>query len=317
MPHTAKTGEGVVGRMAPTPSSYLHIGNIFACLVAWLYARQQGGKVILRIEDLDRDRCKPEYIDAVLHDLETLGLTWDNADIVYQSQRTDAYDRAFESLEDAGILYPCFCSRADLHAASAPHRGERYLYAGTCRHLSDGDRAEKAKSRPPAYRVHVPHASFGTDDILQGRFEQELDDECGDFIVKRSDGIYAYQLAVVVDDLAQGVNQVVRGIDLLDSTPQQIYLRSILNPAAQQVTYAHIPLLLDKDGRRLAKRDRDMGLPAILTRFKGVEHLLGHLAKLTGIRPDDEPLSAQELIAHSSLDALAGRKSITWRLPGE
>lgn len=315
MPASALAGEGVVGRMAPTPSSYLHIGNIVACLVAWLAARQRGGRIVLRIEDLDRERCKDEYIESIFHNLETLGLTWDNESIVYQSQRTARYDEVFEMLQDADLLYPCFCSRADLHAASAPHRGERYIYAGTCRALTASQRASRAQKRNPAFRLKVPQKTIHFEDMLQGMREQELSAECGDFIVKRSDGVYAYQLAVVVDDLDQDVNQVVRGIDLLDSTPQQMFLRSLVDAEAKPVSYAHIPLLLDEQGRRLSKRDRDMGLPAILERFKSVEHLLGYLSHLIGIRPDNEPLSAHELIEHSDLSALAHKQAITWRLP--
>ena len=302
--------------MAPTPSSNLHIGNIAACLIAWLFARQHGGSVILRIEDLDKERSKPEYIQSVLHDLETLGLVWDNEEIIYQSNRTSRYDEVFEKLDKAGVLYPCYCSRADLHAASAPHRGERYLYAGTCRNLSPAERQAKSLSRNAAYRIRVPKHMFDFEDALQGRYRQELESECGDFIVKRSDGVYAYQLAVVVDDLDQGINQVVRGIDLLDSTPQQMYVRSLIDPDASAVAYAHIPLLLDERGRRLSKRDHDMGLEAILGHFRTVEHLIGYLAHVLGIRPDAEPLSAQELIECSDLQALVGKQSISWRLPG-
>ena len=305
---------GVVGRMAPTPSACLHIGNIFACLVAWLEARSHGGEVVLRIEDLDPARSKQHFIDSILHDLETLGLYWDNAHIMYQSERDAAYEQAFQALEAEGLLYPCFCTRADLHAASAPHIGEKYLYAGTCRDLDENQRAERAKHRQPATRVRVPNTRYQIEDDLQGTYSQDLAAECGDFIVRRSDGVFSYQLAVVVDDLAQGVTQVVRGIDLLDSSPQQRYLRELIAPDAPALEYAHVPLLLDEQGRKLSKRDHDLGLPGLLERFGDVPHLIGHLCGITGLRPDTEPITAEELISEYTLEPLKGTHSITWRL---
>jgi len=301
-----------VGRMAPTPSAGLHVGNIFSCLVTWLAARSGGGRVLLRIEDLDPARSKRTYADAIMHDLETLGLTWDNADVMWQHDRSGAYDEAFRTLQAQGIVYPCFCSRADLHAASAPHVGERYLYAGTCRGLSAEEVADRAKRRPPAYRVRVPEREYRILDAIQGAFHQQLDTDCGDFIIRRSDGIYSYQLAVVVDDLAQGVTQVVRGFDLLECAPQQEFLRAALNPQAPALAYAHVPMLFDGEGRRLSKRDHDQTLDGLLEHFKTPEALLGHLAFITGLQPVDEPATAESLVAGFSFDLLAGKKSITW-----
>ena len=308
---TDTSAHGVLGRLAPTPSAGLHIGNIFACLVAWLDAKSQGGEVLLRIEDLDPERSKQIHIDAILRDLELLGLTWDNADIVYQSERTEAYERAYERLEDLDLVYPCYCTRADLHAASAPHVGEKYLYAGTCRYRVS---PPHDFTRQPAARLIVPDDSFAIQDVIQGAYRQNLARECGDFIIRRSDGVFSYQLAVVVDDLAQGVTDVVRGIDLLDSAPQQNYLRSLLAPEAASLTYAHIPLLLDERGRKLSKRDHDLGLPGLLEHFKTVPRLLGHLCAITGLREDDEPIRADELIHEFSFEPLRGKQSLTWHL---
>ena len=305
----------MVGRLAPTPSAGLHVGNIFSCLVAWLYARKAHGSVILRIEDVDRARCRTEYVDSILQDLQTLGLTWDNDVILFQAARTSAYDAAFEQLEATGLVYPCFCSRADLHAASAPHAGEHFVYAGTCRHYCESQRREMWEKRRPAMRLAVPDKRFTVDDMLQGPYRQNLARECGDYIIRRSDGIYSYQLAVVVDDLAQGVNQVVRGFDLLECAPQQEYLRSLLQPGVAPIEYAHVPLLLDENGRRLAKRDRDMGLAGIMEHFRRVEDFLGYLAHLTGLAPTSQAISAQELIQAADIDALKGKRQITWRLP--
>ena len=311
----AQMGKGVVGRMAPTPSSSLHIGNLFASLVAWLAAKSRGGRILLRIEDVDRDRSRQEHIDGIFRDLEALGLYWDNEEIVYQSSRTDAYDAAMERLKAQRAVYPCFCSRADLHAASAPHVGEHFVYAGTCRNLTPERITELRAHRSPAMRLHVPDAEICVDDAIQGPYCQNLACECGDYIVRRSDGIYAYQLAVVVDDLAQGVNQVVRGYDLLECAPQQEFLRHLLDADAPEVEYAHVPLLLDTQGRRLAKRDRDMGLPGLLDVFGDVPHLIGYLAALTGLRDDAEPITVQELIGEFSFERLRGKQSITWALP--
>ena len=314
-PSGRPVGERVVGRLAPTPSAGLHIGNIFSCLVAWLAARSRGGEVVLRIEDVDRARCRREYVDAILRDLETLGITWDNTKVMFQSERTAAYDAAFARLDALGDVYPCFCSRADLHAASAPHAGEHYVYAGTCRYLTDEQRAERSAIRPPAYRLAVPSKTMEIDDKIQGRYSQDLALGCGDFIIRRSDGVYSYQLAVVVDDLAQGVNQVVRGYDLLESAPQQDYLRCLIDPDAPLISYAHVPLLLDEKGRRLSKRDRDMGLEGLLEHFGDVPHLLGHLAEITGLQPDDTPVTAEDLVPAFDFSLLQGKRTLTWKLP--
>ena len=239
----------------------MHAGNVFAALTAWLVAKSQGGRIVLRIEDLDAERSKPVYIDAVQRDFEALGLTWDEGPY-FQHDRTEAYRAAYDELRERGLVYPCFCTRADLHAASAPHRGEKPVYPGTCRHLGDGERAVRAQQRMPAQRLIVPDREVAFVDQVQGPYAQNLAADCGDFLVQRSDGAFAYQLAVVVDDAAQGVTSVVRGVDLLCSTPQQLYLQELLG--LPHPVYAHIPLLVAERDRRLSKRDRDAALDAAL-----------------------------------------------------
>lgn len=291
----------VVGRFAPSPTGRMHAGNIFAALMAWLVAKVQGGSIVLRIEDLDRQRSKAEYIDQVQRDFEALGLTWDKGPF-YQGARDEAYRAAFDALVMKGLVYPCFCSRADLHAASAPHRGEKLVYAGTCRNLTQEQRAARVKQKDPAYRLVVPHETFQLHDLIQGGFRQMLDEDCGDFLIRRSDGAFAYQLAVVVDDAEQGITSIVRGMDLLCSTPQQMYLQALLG--FPQPQYAHIPLLVGEKDRRLSKRDHDASLDALLHRFGTARGIIGHIAWLTGIIDSDEPCSPDELLSCFDLDRL-------------
>ena len=298
---TASSSAPVVGRFAPSPTGRMHAGNVFAALTAWLVAKSQGGRIVLRIEDLDAERSKPVYIDAVQRDLEALGLTWDEGPY-FQHDRTEAYRAAYDELRERGLVYPCFCTRADLHAASAPHRGEKPVYPGTCRHLSDGERAARAQQRMPAQRLIVPDREVAFVDQVQGSYAQNLAADCGDFLVQRSDGAFAYQLAVVVDDAAQGVTSVVRGVDLLCSTPQQLYLQELLG--LPHPAYAHIPLLVAERDRRLSKRDRDAALDALLARFKTPAAVIGHIAGLTGLAPTCDPATPEELLATFDLVAL-------------
>lgn len=291
----------VVGRFAPSPTGRMHAGNVFAALVAWLVAKSQGGRVVLRIEDLDAERSKPAYIDAVQRDFEALGLTWDEGPC-FQHDRTEAYRAAFEELRGRGLVYPCFCTRADLHAASAPHRGEKPVYPGTCCGLSAAERAIRAQERTPAQRLMVPDERIAFVDQVQGPYEQNLARDCGDFLVRRSDGAFAYQLAVVVDDAAQGVTSVVRGVDLLCSTPQQLYLQQLLG--LPHPAYAHIPLLVAEHDRRLSKRDRDAALDQLLARFKTPAGVIGHIAGIVGLAPTCDPATPEELLATFDLDAL-------------
>ena len=302
--------EKVIGRFAPSPTGRMHAGNIYAALVAWLIAKSQGGEIVLRIEDLDRERSKPEFIDAVQRDFEMLGLTWDHG-LFFQHDRDEAYAAAFNSLVERGLVYPCYCTRADLHAASAPHRGEKLVYPGTCRSLSVDERAAReASGRKPAMRLIVPDEIISFRDTIQGEYSQNLEFDCGDFLIRRSDQAFAYQLAVVVDDAAQGVNCVVRGVDLLCSTPQQIYLQDLLG--LPHPAYGHIPLLVAERDRRLSKRDHDASLDALLARFGSPEAIIGHIAGVVGLASTTEPTTPEQLLSCFSLKNLHGRIQIAW-----
>lgn len=279
----------------------MHLGNLWSALLAWLSARSQGGGMVLRLEDLDPDRCRREYCDQVMRDLDWLGLDWDG-EPVYQSQRSDAYRAAFEALDRQGLIYPCFCTRAERLAASAPHRSDGViLYDGRCRRLSPAERQALAARRSPAWRVAVPEREFIVQDLLQGEVRENLARDCGDFILRRSDGVYAYQLAVVVDDGAMGVTQVVRGSDLLSSTPRQLWLQEELGLPHPE--YGHVPLLLAPDGRRLAKRDRDQELGRLQSRFTAPE-LVGRLAHLAGLLPEYAPVTPADLLPYFSWSRL-------------
>ncbi len=277
----------VVGRFAPSPSGRMHLGNVFTALLAWLSVRSQNGKMLLRIEDLDPDRSKQCYIDALKEDLHWLGLDWDE-EMPQQSQRAELYAQYFDCLP----VYPCYCTRNELHDASAPHASDgRLLYAGTCRNLSEAERAEK--TRTPAWRVRVPNREICFTDGVFGTVCENLENECGDFIVRRSDGVYAYQLAVVCDDALGGVTEVVRGCDLLDSTPRQIWLYETLGFSAPQ--FYHVPLLVAPDGRRLSKRERDLDLAHLRTCLSA-EQIIGKLAFLCGLQEENRPTKAPDLL---------------------
>lgn len=265
--------------------------------------------MVLRIEDLDPDRSKQEYVDAIMRDYERMGLTWDEGPY-FQSERGEAYREAFEKLDSQGLVYPCFCSRADLHASSAPHHGEPFVYPGTCRRLDVRQREARMKERRPAWRLAVEPVVVGFEDAFQGTVRQDLARECGDFIVRRSDGAFAYQLAVVLDDAEQGVTNVVRGFDLLTSTPRQIHLQNLLGLPNPE--YGHVPLVVNGAGKRLSKRDHDAGIDELFEAFKTPEAIVGRLAALSGLMPDDTPLTVEELSAEADFDALFGRQTLVW-----
>lgn len=280
----------VVGRFAPTPSGRMHLGNVFAALIAWLSVRSQGGSLVLRMEDLDTERTKAEYAQVLREDLLWLGLDWDE-ETPPQSERSSVYTQYFEKLMDEGLLYPCYCTRSQLHSVNAPHLSDgTYVYSGTCARLTDAQRA--ATGRVPAWRVRVPDRQWTVDDKAQGIFRQNLKDDCGDFVVRRADGVFVYQLAVTVDDGEAGVTEVVRGLDLLGSAPRQMYLQELFGFFHPQ--YAHVPMLLAPDGRRLSKRDKDLDL-GVLRQHLSPEALLGNLACAAGLIDRSKPVSAREL----------------------
>lgn len=296
------------GRFAPTPSGRMHLGNVFALLMAWLSARASDGNIVLRIEDLDPRAQDPHAADLLMNDLEWLGLDWDEGPY-YQSQRGELYDEAIRRLDDANLTYPCFCSRSELHAATAPHASDgTYVYSGTCRNLTPEEVARKSTIRPPATRLKVPDVDdpAGTItfcDLAYGPCQEVLAQDCGDFIVRRSDGVVAYQLAVVVDDALMGVNEVVRGRDLLGSSARQIYLARTLG--WQPPTFGHVPLLIAPDGRRLSKRERDLDLGNLRTRGVDPRRITGELAAIVGLVEPGSTLSPTELIEFFSWETIA------------
>ena len=284
-----------VGRFAPTPSGRMHLGNVFAGLIAWLSVRQQDGSMVLRMEDLDTQRTNAEFAAVLREDLRWFGLDWD-VETPPQSQRSDVYTRYFEQLKERNLLYPCYCTRSQLHNVNAPHQSDgTYVYTGTCRNLTEAEKA--AFDRAPAWRVKVPEEIWELDDLAQGHFSQNLQTECGDFVVRRADGIFVYQLAVTVDDGEAGVTEVVRGMDLLGSAPRQMYLQSLFG--FPHPRYGHVPMLLAPDGRRLSKRDRDLDVGQLRRQFSP-EQIIGALAFSAGLIDQNVPISAQELLPHFS-----------------
>ena len=288
-----------IGRFAPTPSGRMHLGNVFTALVAWLSVRSQKGQLVLRMEDLDTQRTSAEFAQVLREDLLWLGLDWD-METPPQSQRSAVYDRYFEQLMDLGLLYPCYCTRSQLHNVNAPHLSDgTYVYPGTCRDLTQAQR--DAFHRDPAWRVKVTDSRWELEDLCQGRYIQNLQEECGDFVVRRADGVYVYQLAVTVDDGESGVTEVVRGTDLLSSAPRQMYLQDLFG--FENPTYGHVPLLLAADGRRLSKRDRDLDMGALRSRCTP-EKLLGVLAHAAQLTDTPSPISARELASVFSWEKL-------------
>ncbi|MGM9614294.1 MAG: glutamate--tRNA ligase family protein [Oscillospiraceae bacterium] len=287
-----------VGRFAPSPSGYMHMGNLLAMLLAWLDVRAQNGKMIFRMEDLDPARSKPEYIAALADDLTWLGLDWDEgfpAPGYAQSERTAIYEEYFAALQKKGLLYPCYCTRAErLAAASAPHPGEASADRSCrCAHLTTRERADlEAAGRQPAWKIRTPDRSVSVTDGHYGAYTRRLARDDGDFIVRRRDGVFAYQLAVSVDDMLMGVTRVVRGRDLLSSAPRQSWLIETLGGTPP--TYCHAPLLTAGDGK-LSKRLGSLSTQ-VLRRDMTPEALTGKLACLCGLTPTDEPITPVELI---------------------
>ena len=290
----------VVGRFAPSPSGRLHLGNLACSLLAWLSARSQGGRIVLRIEDLDAERCPRKYADALEEDLRWLGLVWDEGGSsggpngpYYQSECADIYTESYNKLEAQGLVYPCFCSRAQLHAASAPHTSDgNVIYPGTCRGLTAEQIAEKRKKKAPAYRLMVPDEDIAFTDGCMGPHTENLLRDCGDFYLRRADGVFAYQLAVVVDDALMGVDEVVRGSDLLSSTPRQLWLYRELGLTPPK--FYHLPLLLASDGRRLSKRDGDQSLENLRAKYTP-EEIIGKLAFACSLQASPAPTTPQAL----------------------
>ncbi len=292
-----------VGRFAPSPSGYMHMGNLLAMLLAWLDCRAHGGRLIFRMEDLDPARSRAEYAAALAEDLRWLGFDWDEGypDPAYcQSRRTELYADAFRALEARGLVYPCWCTRSQRLAASAPHPGKRSHDPGCrCAHLTAAERTALAADRRPAWKARVPDETVTVQDGHYGTYAQALAAE-GDFILRRADGVYAYQLAVSVDDMRMGVTDVVRGRDLLSSAPRQSWLIRELGGTPPR--YCHLPLLTGGNGGgKLSKRLGSLSTQALRSQY-APRKLIGRLAYLAGLLPAPEPVSPVELIPLFSWD---------------
>ena len=305
MPNTS------VGRLAPSPSGRMHLGNVYAFLVAWAVARQEGTILKLRMDDLD-ERCQnKETQQQLLKDLAWLGIDWDG-EVVWQSERIELYEEAWNYLQKTDLLYPCFCSRADLHAASAPHASDGTpIYAETCKNLTAEEIAEKSKLKQPAWRIAVPDETVSFEDEVFGHQSQNLQQESGDFILRRSDGVFAYQFCNAIDDMEMGITEIVRGCDLIPSVCRELYLFKLIpNPYSLIPTFCHIPMFVNTHHQRLAKRDKSLDLGAMQAGGYGPCDIIGHIAYLLGITEKEEPLKIEEFLCHFNIDALKGKQEI-------
>lgn len=296
---------GWTGRLAPSPTGLLHLGHARSFLVAWLSARSSGGRVVLRMEDLDPRRSSRELAAAALRDLEWLGLDWDGP-VHYQSEHREELWEGAEELLERGLAYPCVCTRREVaEAVSAPH-GATPVYPGTCRDRFDSlEEARRKSGREPALRFRVPRGEVRVEDALSGEFFQDVAAEVGDFPITSRDGQVAYQLAVVLDDARQGVTEVLRGEDLLESTPRQALL--IEDLFLERPRWAHVPLVTDGAGRRLAKRRDSLALASLAARGVAPEVLVGWLASTLGAAvadPGAEPRTPAELLSGFDLTRL-------------
>ena len=258
-----------VGRFAPSPTGPLHLGSLVAALGSYLFAKHGGGRWLVRMEDLDTPRVVPGAAPEILGALRRYGLSWDG-DVVYQSQRTALYEEALATLRERNLVYDCACSRAELQRAASAPLGREPVYPGTCRNGIPAGKTARA------VRFRAPDELIAFDDLLRGRVEENVARETGDFVVRRADGIFAYQLAVVVDDEVQGVTQVVRGGDLLSSTARQIALQNALG--YRRPEYAHLPLVVNEQGEKLGKRDGALPLDTL-----GDDRVAATLAEARGI----------------------------------
>lgn len=307
MPSFPVSTTQVRGRYAPSPTGDLHMGNLRTALLAWLFARREQGEFVLRVEDLDRPRIRAGATERMLADLRWLGLDWDEGSDCggpyapyTQSERLDIYHTYLKRLEQAGLVYPCYCSRAEIaYAASAPQQGadDGPRYPGTCRELTARQRSERERTRRPSLRLRVPDESLiHFTDLIAGPVTQHVQQAVGDFIIRRSDGIFAYQFAVVVDDALMQINQVVRGADLLSSTARQILLFQVLGFSVP--TFAHVPLIMDgTTGKRLSKRDGSSGLAPLRAAGQSPQDIIGQLAASCGLIPDGTLLTPSQLLS--------------------
>ena len=311
-----------IGRLAPSPTGALHLGNVRTFMIAWLRARSQRGRVIFRMEDLDHPKDKPGAAQAAVEDLRWLGFDWDEEYV--QSERKAIYRSAIDFLHGRGVVYPCVCSRRDVESAqSAPHDGEQLFYSGTCRgRFASWEEAvrfrrQAGSSAPPCWRFAVaPETVVTFDDVFAGRFTQEVSRTLGDFPVARDEDGAGYTLACTVDDLLMGVTEVIRGDDLLAATPAQLLLARALvpwlaerQPSAVPPAYCHVPLVVGPDGRRLAKRHGDTRVSSFRAAGWRPERVLGLLAASCGWASPDEELSLAGLLARFDLSVIPKSKA--------
>jgi glutamyl-tRNA synthetase len=289
----------VTGRFAPSPTGPLHVGNLRTALLAWLAARSSGdGRFVLRVEDLDRANASAANEARQSADLAAIGLDWDGP-TVRQSERFALYDAAIARLTAAGLTYECFCTRREIREAVVAPHGPQGAYPGTCRDLTPAERDERRRARPPALRLRAAGEPITIDDALAGSFTGPVDD----VVLRRNDGVPAYNLAVVVDDAAQGVSDVARGDDLLASTPRQVLLQRLLGLPA--VRYAHVPLVVGADGQRLAKRHGAVTLEDLARAGVAPGRVVGALGASLGLAGGSEELTAGELLPGFDLAAVA------------
>lgn len=303
----------VRGRLAPSPTGMAHLGNAWAFLLAWLSVRSQGGELVLRMEDLDLERSSPVYMQMLMSDIRWLGLDWDEGPSperempdYHQSNRFPLYEEALARLRAKGLAYPCFCSRKDLRMlANAPHLGDAGIaYPGTCRDLPEEVVRERMqRGLPYSWRFRSHHAVLAFEDMVMGRQSATLEECGGDFNMQRSDGVFSYQLAVSVDDGLMGISEVVRGRDILPSTPRQLAILDALG--MERPRYGHIPLLLGEDGERLAKRHASLSLEALRTQGVSPWRVIGLLAYAAGLTDRLEEVHPRELVDNFSLGAIA------------
>lgn len=290
------------GRFAPSPTGRMHLGNVFCALLSWLSAKSKGGEWVLRIEDLDPQRSKRDYALQLMDDLQWLGLPWDG-EPVWQSQRGDIYEEYLQRLTDMGLTYPCYCTRADIMATQAPHETDgRVVYKGTCRPNTPSPLTSHLSPLAATTRLIVPDCTIPFTDGHYGKHDINLAEHCGDYIIRRKDGAWAYQLAVVVDDALMGVTEIVRGRDLLLSSPQQIHLRELLFPSPLTVDFFHHPLLCNAEGQRLCKRDKSMDLGYLRNTGITPQEIIGKLAYLAGLTDTTTPITPSELLPLFSWD---------------
>jgi glutamyl-tRNA synthetase len=300
---------GVRTRFAPSPTGDLHLGGAWTALASWVVARREpGGAVVLRVEDIDPPRVVAGAEARIEQDLRWLGLDWDEGP-ARQSERTGLYLQAIEKLSALGLVYPCDCSRAELaRSASAPHPGEELVYPGTCRALDP----QRPMKRAPALRVRVPDEAVAYEDAVVGRVTQQLAREVGDFVLRRGDGVLAYQLAVVVDDAAMGITDVVRGADLVGSTPRQVWLARRLGAPVPR--FAHVPMVVAPDGTRLEKRSRVQSVRELRAAGVAPERIVGELAFGLGLATTPAASSAAAIAGATAGRAIAWRRE-AWRVP--